>query len=314
MTTLAPLEGPSSGALSIAGGAASAGAPRARRLKLSAYGVGLLLVGLGTVALFVYGFEFYVLDLSERVHHSEFRDLHPSGRLGYLYGVLGSSLLVFNLMYLVRRKMPRARLGSMQAWLNAHVISGLGAYALIVFHSAFQQRTLLASGTFWSLTVVALTGVVGRYLKALAPRPERERMEHNFNALDAVSSGLGSDIRERLRRLPPTDIGAAPSLLRCLRTIPAWSHDLEQRRRAIKKAVGAAVSRDEQLSLADPQVLPMLVREATRLAQDEVRSFGATALLRTWRSLHRFLAIMMMTTVVVHIATAWSLGYRWIWS
>jgi len=45
-----------------------------------------------------------------------------------------------------------------------------------------------------------------------------------------------------------------------------------------------------------------------------VRSIAASALLRSWRSLHRFLAIMMMTTVVVHIATAWQLGYRWIWS
>ena len=41
---------------------------------------------------------------------------------------------------------------------------------------------------------------------------------------------------------------------------------------------------------------------------------AATAVLRCWRSLHRFLAIMMMTTVVVHIATAWKFGYRWIWS
>jgi hypothetical protein len=60
--------------------------------------------------------------------------------------------------------------------------------------------------------------------------------------------------------------------------------------------------------------MAVLIEEASQLAVAEVRSYAATALLRTWRSMHRFLAILMMTTVLVHIATAWTFGYRWIWS
>jgi hypothetical protein len=305
MATLAPSQLSAADALA---------ASSMRRRKLSVYSVGLGVVALLSLALFAYGFDYYRLELAERVHHTEFRDLHPSGRLGYLYGVLGSCLLVFNLTYLVRRKLPRARVGSMHAWLNAHVLSGLGAYALITFHSAFQQRTLLASGTFWSLTIVALTGVVGRYLKSLTPRPERERIDVSLRALDALSAGLGEDIRGLLRLLPPTDIGAAPSLIRCLRAIPSWRRDITLRRRAIHEAVSAAFAKSERSSFTESQLVPMLVEETTRLAVGEVRSIAATALLRSWRSLHRFLAIMMMTTVVVHIATAWQFGYRWIWS
>jgi len=293
---------------------AMAAARAARKPSGSVYRAGLALVGLGAIGLFVYGYDYYLLDLAERVHHTEFRELHPSGKLGYLYGVLGSCLLAFNLTYLVRRRVPRLRVGSMHAWLNAHVVSGLGAYALIVFHSAFQQRTLLASGTFWSLTIVALTGVVGRYLKSLTPRPELERFNYNLLALDAIASGLGTEIRELLRLVPPTDIGAAPSLARCLRALPAWRNDARLRRRAIDEAVDAAYERSPDALLADLEILTSLLEETTHLAIDEVRSVAATALLRSWRSLHRFLAIMMMTTVVVHIATAWSFGYRWIWS
>lgn len=308
MATLAPSHLAARDALDAIEGA------RLRRRKLSLYGVGLALVALCSLALFAYGFDYYRLDLAERVHHTEFRDLHPSGRLGYLYGVLGSCLLAFNLTYLVRRKMPRARVGSMHSWLNAHVVSGLGAYALIVFHSAFQQRTLLASGTFWSLTVVALTGVVGRYLKSLTPRPEAERIDCNLRALDALSAGLGEDIRGLLRLLPPTDIGGAPSLIRCMRALPSWRNDIILRRRAIGAAVEAAFAKSDRISFTESQLVPMLVEETARLATNEVRSVAATAVLRCWRSLHRFLAIMMMTTVFVHIATAWQLGYRWIWS
>ena len=287
---------------------------RSRRRLFSFYGLGLVLVALGAIALFMYGFDYYRLSLLERVHHAEFRDLHPSGRLGYLYGVLGSSLLLFNLLYLVRRKVPRMRLGSMQAWLNAHVISGLGAYALIVFHSAFQQRTLLASGTFWSLTVVVATGIVGRYLKSLTPQPELERLDYNLRALDNLASGLGDEIRKIIAATPPTDIGAAPTLVRCLRTLPSWRNDTRMRRAAIQRVARLAVARDPSMALAHNEVYPALVTETVSLAVQEVRSVAATALLRTWRSLHRFLAIMMMTTVFVHIATAWSYGYRWIWS
>jgi hypothetical protein len=305
MATLAPSQLDGHGPMASA---------RARRRWFSFYRLGLALVALATVGLFTYGFDYYILDLAERVHHTEFRELHPSGRLGYLYGVLASCMLVFNLLYLVRRKLPRARLGSMQAWLNAHVISGLGAYALVVFHSAFQQRTLLASGTFWSLTIVALTGIVGRYLKSLTPRPEVERMECNLRALNALSTGLGEEVRGLLRTLQPTDIGAAPSLYRCLRTIPAWRNDAVLRGRAISHAARTGLARAPHLTLQEQAIVPVLVSETTRLAVEEVRSVAAVALLRTWRSLHRFLAIMMMTTVVVHIATAWSFGYRWIWS
>jgi hypothetical protein len=289
-------------------------APRKKRPAPTLYRLALALVGLLAIGLFVYGYDYYRLDLAERVHHTEFRALHPSGKLGYLYGVLGSCLLVFNLTYLLRRKLPRWRLGSMPAWLDAHVVSGLGAYVLVAFHSAFQQRTLLASGTFWSLTVVALTGLVGRYLKALTPRPELERLEGNLIALDAISSGLGSDIRRRLLLAPPTDIGAAPSLARCLGTLPAWRNDARARTRTIDEAVDAAYAENPHALLAEISMVTELLDETAQLALQDVCSVAATALLRSWRSLHRFLAIMMMTTVVVHIATAWSFGYRWIWS
>jgi hypothetical protein len=35
-------------------------------------------------------------------------------------------------------------------------------------------------------------------------------------------------------------------------------------------------------------------------------------MMRSWRSLHRFLAIMMLVSVSVHIGVAWYYGFRWI--
>ena len=110
----------------------------------------------------------------------------------------------------------------------------------------------------------------------------------------------------------PTDIGASPSLWRCLRALPTWREDAENRRRVITMLANRVRGREMLLTLTPGTA--NLVDEAIELAIGEVRSHAAGTLLRTWRSLHRFLAILMLTTVVVHIATAWSFGYRWIWS
>lgn len=39
---------------------------------------------------------------------------------------------------------------------------------------------------------------------------------------------------------------------------------------------------------------------------------GAERLLRSWRSLHRLSALLMLVTVAVHVGIAWHFGYRWI--
>ncbi len=290
----------------------AAGRSRAPRPRAHAYRAGLLLVLAVFSVLLARGFEFYRLDLSSRIDHPDFPLLKPSGALGYLNGVLGSGLLLFNLAYLPRRMFPRLPLGPMPAWLDAHVVSGLLAYVLLLFHSAFQQRTLLASTTFFSLTIVVGTGLVGRYLKALSPAPEHERMRQNERALDTLAPKLGDKVKRMRELVPPTDIGANPSLLRCLRALPAWYDDAENRRRVITLLANRVRGREVLYTLTPTTA--HLVDEAIELAVGEVRSHAASTLLRTWRSLHRFLAILMLTTVVVHIATAWSFGYRWIWS
>ena len=39
---------------------------------------------------------------------------------------------------------------------------------------------------------------------------------------------------------------------------------------------------------------------------------GMAALLRSWRGLHRFFALLMLAAVLLHAGVAWYYGYRWI--
>jgi len=43
-----------------------------------------------------------------------------------------------------------------------------------------------------------------------------------------------------------------------------------------------------------------------------VNAILADAVLRSWRGLHRFMAILLVLSVSVHIGVAWYFGFRWI--
>ncbi|MCB9595223.1 MAG: hypothetical protein H6719_21070 [Sandaracinaceae bacterium] len=262
-------------------------------------------------ALMWRGWEFYALGLDARIDHDDFRVLSPGEVVGHGYGVIGTGLMFTNLLYLVRRKLARWPLGSMRFWLDLHVVTGLVGALLVVFHSAFQLRTPIAMVTSASLFVVVLTGVVGRYLYALSPQVDRVALETQIGALEGLVVGLGDRARERLAQNAPTDLGGNAGLIRALFTLPRWWGESRARRRELR-ALGdelpASVPADERV------FVERAIEAVAALGAAEVRAVAAATLLRTWRGLHRFLAVLMLLSVSVHIGVAWFYGYRWLWS
>jgi hypothetical protein len=45
-----------------------------------------------------------------------------------------------------------------------------------------------------------------------------------------------------------------------------------------------------------------------------VRAIAGANLLRSWRGLHRFMALLMILLVILHVTVAWVFGFRWIFS
>lgn len=283
---------------------------RRARAPVGAILLVLLLLAL-TGVLAWRGYDFYLLSLDSRVDHDDFRVLGPGEVVGHGYGVVGTGLIFTNLLYLVRRKLARWPLGSMRFWLDLHVVTGLVGSLLILFHSAFQLRTPIATVTAVSLLVVVLTGVVGRYLYALAPQTDQAALAGAIDGVDGIVPGLGVTARKLLAALPITDVGGHAGFLRTLLTLPTWWRESRARRvgvRALAERVPADLPPEERALLG-----PALDRLAS-LAAGEPRTMAAATLLRTWRSLHRLLALLMLLSVTVHIVVAWFYGYRWIFS
>lgn len=267
------------------------------------------LVGL-ILALGLYGGEFYALDVQARVDHPQFRNLSPAGPLGQSYGMVGTGLILTNLLYLLRRRFARMHLGSMRTWLDLHVFTGLFGSTLVVFHSAFQLRSEIARLTAVSLGVVVVSGLVGRYFYAISPRRDPARMREALARVDAYWPGLSQHLRQlQTHFAPPTSL-ARPNLLSALATIPTWLGEARMRRRALRKAGRDAIA-TAQLPRAQARALGQLVDAVADHSVAEVKATAGEHLLRTWRALHRMMAVLMIVSVTVHIAVAVYFGFGW---
>jgi hypothetical protein len=260
------------------------------------------------------GFGFYRLGLTERTGHPDYRTLNPAGLIGHGYGILGTALILSNLLYLVRRRFASHIpdwAGSMKAWLNGHAFTGLTGSLLVLFHSAFQLRTPIATVTSASLGIVVVTGLIGFYLHALVPKAGLRPFHDRLAEIKPLMPGFASSLEEFVERTPVTALPHDASFLHTIFTIPRWMFQAQRRRLGMKRA-----ARSDKLFRVLEHNEPALARaflvELRDLAAKEVDTQVAASLMRSWRSLHRFLAILMIASVTVHIGVAWFYGFRWI--
>ena len=160
-------------------------ASRDRQRVAGWLGLALLLVG-GAAAVWLRGSSFYLLSAHERFDHPDYRLLSPGGPLGQGYGVIAAALVLANLSYLLRRRFARWRVGSMRAWLDIHVATGVLAGLFGLSHSALQLRNPVATVTMISLGLTLATGVVGRFLFLFVPRADLQRLHERCSSFDAL--------------------------------------------------------------------------------------------------------------------------------
>ncbi len=273
----------------------------------------LLALSALTYVLWNLGQEFYLSDLQSRVDHHAYETLRPGGVIGHGYGIVGTVLILANLLYLARRRLARWSLGSMATWLNLHVFTGLVGSLLILFHSAFQFRTPIAQVTAISLGVVVATGVAGRYLYALTPRPDRAGLEDALASLDELAPGCSARVYHALAIHKVTQVDAHQWLLAKLAAVPKWALDARTRGFVVSYVIEDAplagvLERKERRRFRKAK------RAVRKYATREVVAVGASSLLQSWRGFHRVLALILVLIVPVHIAVAWIYGYRWIFS
>jgi hypothetical protein len=91
--------------------------------------------------------------------------LTPESGVGYGLGIAGGSLMLLLLLYPLRKRMPSLRVfGTVTFWFRAHMVLGLFGAVLVLWHANFRLGSINSSVAIIVTLVVAVSGLVGRYL------------------------------------------------------------------------------------------------------------------------------------------------------
>ncbi len=85
--------------------------------------------------------------------------------IGYWLGIFGGLMMLMLLIYPLRKRKPRWHfLGSVKFWFRFHMLLGVVGPVLIIFHSGYRLGSLNGQVAFFSMLIVAASGLIGRYL------------------------------------------------------------------------------------------------------------------------------------------------------
>lgn len=89
----------------------------------------------------------------------------PGEGFGYTLGIVGGTSMLVLLFYPIAKRVERMRASlTSVAWLRFHMALGTLGPLLILFHSNFSLGAANSNVALFSMIIVALSGVVGRYI------------------------------------------------------------------------------------------------------------------------------------------------------
>jgi hypothetical protein len=96
-------------------------------------------------------------------------DYRPGCDLAVALGYTGVAIMLSGIAYVARRRLSFMRnVGSLRAWFDWHVMSGVIGPSFILLHSAAKLDNWVSLG-LWSLVITVLSGLLGRYLTTELP-------------------------------------------------------------------------------------------------------------------------------------------------
>ncbi len=274
----------------------------------------LIWVGVAGTALFA-GWNYYRLPLLERPYSELHTLFKPSGLMGHGMGIVGSLMMIIGVVTYSLRKRAHAfgKLGKLKHWLQVHIfLCTLGPF-LVTLHTSFRFGGIV-SISFWSMALVVLSGIVGRYVYARIPKGvnghfvgrddiERHRDQVIAN-LERASGMNAAEVKELLATVGNRQPHSAMHALWL-----AFKHDLMKRK--TERRI------DYWLSLRE--VLPQERARVRKMIHDHVRTTHQLALLRPfqqlfgyWHVFHLPLAGVMFFIMFAHVIIAAMFGYVWV--
>ncbi|MFT3753823.1 MAG: hypothetical protein QM800_13420 [Paludibacter sp.] len=240
-----------------------------------------------TAALTYIGFSYYKLPIEERFFHPYYELLKPSGIVGHGLGVVGTLLIVVGLFgYMARKRMKIfSRIGVLKYWLELHIFLCTLGTILILFHTTFKFGGIISIG-FWSLVIVFVSGIVGRFIYIQIPHTIEGR-ELSLIEIQDLKTKFDAELLDKYQ-INFSDIKT--------------SRFSEIRLKLISK----------NISKKDFHKVKQLIRSERILAGRIGRLAKMKNLFKDWHFIHLPFALIMLIIMAVHVAVSLFFGYKWI--
>jgi hypothetical protein len=142
--------------------------------------------------------------------------------LGYWLGVIGGSMMLILFSYPLRKHFRFAQnWGRVKWWFLVHMVLGIGGPLLILLHSTFRIGSLNAGVALYSMVIVALSGVVGRFIYARVHRGLRGE-QTGFKELQTRAKFDQDEVRSRLAFAPQVEADLKAFEQDELQAAPGW--------------------------------------------------------------------------------------------
>jgi hypothetical protein len=278
----------------------------------------LFIIGTTTiVSIGLRNFNYYDLSIEERPFYNRYDELKPSGIESHGYGVVGTAMITIGVIMYSSRKRIKAlnQIGKIKYFLEFHIFLCLVGPALVLYHTTFKFGGIVAV-SFWSMTAVVLSGVVGRYLYVQIPKGIQGD-ELSIKELDETDAGLRSQLVEKFGLdevdLKKIDALAASKNKTTTSLVALISYfivgDLTLRHN-LNKIVKHLHSRD---------VHPKTIHRIGKIAKERVKLLRRIQFLEQlkhyfhyWHVIHLPFSIIMFVILLIHVGVTVALGYTWI--
>ncbi len=239
--------------------------------------------------------------------------LRPSGAAGLTAGILSSLMILANLAYLARRSLKFPWLpGTLARWMTMHVATGIGAFLLVIIHSALSPQNTPGGHAFYGLAILTITGAIGRYFYSFVPRAANGRelgldeiekqMVDLSGQWDRVDPAFAARVRTEIQRVQSEGRWKG-SFLQRVKTLIASQRMMHDSLVALRRQ-----AHREGLSLDQIDEVVALAKRAQSTALMASHYDDLRALLSSWRWLHRWTALGMVLLVLVHVWIAMRFG------
>ena len=267
--------------------------------------------------MFLDGQSFYSAPLNERPHHADYRDLRPAGRIGLMYGIVGSAMMVVMLIYSIRKRTrilwqkPRLR-----SYLNFHIYLGIFGPLLITLHTSFKVNGLVAV-SYWSMVAVALSGFFGRFLYQQIPKNINDQ-ELSLKQIEESIKQTTIEMRERGKLFEDAhnllisqldkiyskgNRGTIRSIFRMMFLNLLEPVNRRRFRKKVRRIVPITGSQYQEL-------FEVACRQSELRLQVSILS-NVQKMFHHWHVIHKPFAIIMYIIMGVHIGVAIWTGYGW---